>query len=362
LQLKERSVSHAVPQGRGSRPPVQPPEHRALAPRAGVARPDVSGTGINPQRVHGSIDRSTFAQRHRLNHPNRQMGARNSHAIQRMMEKPGYNLPFGEDDDDPEKDKKPPRKGHYFDVEELEHRQRKSTLKKTTGQKLNKISDDRSTKSTRQSGKRKELEKEYEESGILDLAPNIPKSDHRGWAVWNGHRNQIAWYPGFAEAWWRVNGPRDHSACVYNGKKGAGPCGGSMDIDHSSPAVPYCLTQLGEPELICDGAHHWLGYFLDNNSTINSTHPLNPSENETIRTAYHHEGNLQAMCESHNSSKGSDRKGLDDPSPPEYLGACDGSCGRTGEAQKKLRRATKKDVNNNNNNNNNNDTDSDSDD
>jgi hypothetical protein len=194
---------------------------------------------------------------------------------------------------------------------------------------------------TRKRVEREQLEEEFEERGVLYIQPIPPIVDRNGRIVWNGHRNHISWYPGFLDAWWLANGPKNHTQCAYYGEGG---CSGDMHIDHIRSAVDYILNVAGvEPEEVCDGIHHWQAYVLDDANTINSQHPLHPSPNDTIRTAYHHENNLQGMCAHHNESKGSNRRGLDDPSPPVYVGPCTCGVGLL-SASKKIRRNKNQDL------------------
>lgn len=229
-----------------------------------------------------------------------------------------------------------PPKGHYDSKPSIKRRLRKSTQKQGVERHLDSISSGRSQRVTRQSKKRKRLEEKFEKSGILSLSPVPPRVDRLGRTIWNGHRSGIHWYPGFLDAWWTANGPKDHSSCAYNGD---GECGGGMQIDHRQSAVDYILNTAGvSPQVICDGNHHWRAYVLDDEATINSSHPLHYGSGEdTIRTAYHHEENLHAMCAHHNASKGSNRRNLDDPRPPEYVGPC--NCDEENPAPRKVRRA-----------------------
>jgi hypothetical protein len=196
--------------------------------------------------------------------------------------------------------------------------------------------------STRGKERRQVLETNYDLLGILPVRPPTPPVvDVLGRNIWNGQRNTINWYPGFLVAWWIANGPMAHGSCVYNDE---GDCNGDMEIDHVQPCLHYILNIAGvAPRLVCDGSHHWNAYVLDTPITINSSYPLNPSNTDTIRTAYHHSDNLQAICQHHNGSKGSHRRGLDDPRPPTYVGPCD--CehqGKSVSAKKTRRMSTKK--------------------
>jgi hypothetical protein len=239
----------------------------------------------------------------------------------------------GGDDKDPKKPFSLP-KGHYDSKPVFKRNLRKSTKKQSTSRELDSISSSKSTKDTRQKRKREELVVEYENSGILNLRPIPPRVDRRGRTIWSGHRDNISWYPGFLNDWWNSNGPKNHTSCVYHG---GGGCSGDMQVDHVRPAVDYILNGAGVgQELICDGTHHWNAYVLDDAVTVSSSHPIQWSIRDTIRTAYHHENNLQAMCGHHNESKGSRRRGLDDPHPPEYVGLC--NCEDTTESEKKVRR------------------------
>jgi hypothetical protein len=246
----------------------------------------------------------------------------------------------GGDGDDPKKPFQFP-KPHYQTKLTFKRRLRKSTQKKSTAQILSSISTSTSSMRTRKRVEREQLEEEFEERGVLYIQPIPPIVDRNGRIVWNGHRNHISWYPGFLDAWWLANGPKNHTQCAYYGEGG---CSGDMHIDHIRSAVDYILNVAGvEPEEVCDGIHHWTAYILDDANTINSQHPLHPSPNDTIRTAYHHENNLQGMCAHHNESKGSNRRGLDDPSPPVYVGPCTCGVGLL-SASKKIRRNKNQDL------------------
>jgi len=359
----KRPASHQPilqPRGAPTAPPVYRPHPTPAvlrkagagvqnqAQRCTVTRPGSETTLARPGSSAAKASPASARAKNSACGPGRPIPGRYS-AIQRATttESSMYNLPFGGDGDDgedPSKKKEHP-KSHYFDKLDLKKRLRKSTQKKTAHLLLNKISPSSSKKNTRAKRKREEEEARFEKQGILYLPPRVPTHDFQGRRIWDGHRNSIHWYPGFTDKWWTAHGPKNHTQCVFYSD---GACGGDMQIDHKQPAVDYILNQTGvAPEEVCDGEHHWQAFILDNATTINSTHPLNPSSNDTVRTAYHHEDNLQAMCAHHNASKGSDRKGFDDPHPPEYVGPCPGDeCElKNGEPSKKVRRTvTRKDV------------------